>query len=341
MTAAPHTAVGAPADPLSAAHPTLARLLRDLESRWPSGGERVHRISRYALLPAGKMLRPLLLVESARAVGGGYEESLPAALGVEYLHAGSLVHDDVIDGDALRRGRPTVVARYGVADAVVTGDALIMGMFAAVAECADQGLPAERLLEAVRVLARAGVDLCRGQAMEADLCGDAACGLDRYLTMISLKTSALFRGACQAGALLGGGDATWQRALTSYAEHLGLAFQMHDDLLPYTSETAATGKSALSDTANGRPTFPVLVAYERASAAERETLRTALRGTLPAPDAYDAVRRVLDSTGALRAARERARAEVAHAKDRLAELPPTEGSAVLAAIADFSADRER
>ncbi|WP_055545516.1 polyprenyl synthetase family protein [Streptomyces sp. NBRC 110028] len=341
MTAASHTTATAPADPLSAAHPTLARLLRDLESRWPTDGERLHRVSRYALLPAGKLLRPLLLVESARAVGGGYEESLPAALGVEYLHAGSLVHDDVIDGDALRRGRPTVVARYGVADAVVTGDALIMGMFAAVAECADQGLPADRLLTAVRVLARAGIDLCRGQAMEAELCGDVGCGLDRYLTMISLKTGALFRGSCHAGALLGGGDATWQRALTDYAEHLGLAFQMHDDLLPYTSETVATGKSGLSDTANGRPTFPVLMAYERADAAEREALRTALGGTLPAQDAHDAVRRVLDSTGALRAARERTRAEVDRAKDRLAELPSTEGSAVLAAVADFSADRER
>lgn len=337
----PYPATEVPPNLLSTARPTITRLVRALDEHLPRSGERLHEIARYALLPAGKLLRPLLLVESARAVGGDYDEIIPAALGVEYLHAGSLVHDDVIDGDVLRRGRPTVVARYGVEDAVVTGDALIMGMFAAVTDCADHGLPADRLVDAVRVLARAGVDLCRGQAMEAELRGDPRCGLDPYLTMIALKTGALFRGACQAGAVLGGGSPAEQRVLTEFAEHLGLAFQMHDDLLPHTSDALTTGKSGLSDIANGRPTFPVLMVYAMAGPAGRDALETALGGTLPAPEALAVVRELLESTGALDASRERARAEVVRAKECLTVLDSSPSTAVLAAVADFSIDRER
>ncbi|MBU3864332.1 polyprenyl synthetase family protein, partial [Streptomyces sp. 4503] len=276
----PDVAVTDVADPLAEAAPTIELLLRELDRRWPPEAERLHQISRYALLPAGKLLRPLLLMESAEAVGGGGPAVVPAALSVEYLHVGSLVHDDVIDGDAMRRGRPSVVARYGTADAIVTGDALMLGMFGVLTDGAEEagGLPPGRVLGAVRVFARAGVDLCRGQAMEGELRGDLGCGLDRYLTMSSLKTGALFRAACRGGAILGGGTPAQQRALTAYAEHLGLAFQMHDDLLPYTSDPRTTGKSALSDIAAARPTFPVLLCHAMAGAPGRARLEAALGG---------------------------------------------------------------
>ncbi|ASQ92403.1 polyprenyl synthetase family protein [Streptomyces sp. 11-1-2] len=339
----PDVAVTDVADPLAEAAPTMELLLRELDRRWPPEAERLHQISRYALLPAGKLLRPLLLMESAEAVGGGGPAVVPAALSVEYLHVGSLVHDDVIDDDAMRRGRPSVVARYGTADAIVTGDALMLGMFGVLTDGAEEagGLPPGRVLGAVRVFARAGVDLCRGQAMEGELRGDLGCGLDRYLTMSSLKTGALFRAACRGGAILGGGTPAQQHALTAYAEHLGLAFQMHDDLLPYTSDPRTTGKSALSDIVAARPTFPVLLCHAMAGAPGRARLEAALGGALPAADALRTVHELLETTGALDAARDQATAQADRAKSCLAELPRSRATAVLAAVADLSVSRDR
>ncbi|AGP60771.1 polyprenyl synthetase family protein [Streptomyces rapamycinicus] len=367
----PDVAVTELADPLAEAAPTMELLLRELDRRWPREAERLHQISRYALLPAGKLLRPLLLMESAEAVGGGGPAVVPAALSVEYLHVGSLVHDDVIDGDTMRRGRPSVAARYGTTDAIVTGDALMLGMFGVLTDGAEDagplgegagplgegagpfteaagpftgdagGLPPGRVLGAVRVFARAGVDLCRGQAMESELRGDLGCGLDRYLTMSSLKTGALFRAACRGGAILGGGSPAQQHALTSYAEHLGLAFQMHDDLLPYTSDSRTTGKSALSDIAAARPTFPVLLCHAMADAPARARLEAALGGVLPAADALRTVHELLETTGALTAARDRATAQADRAKSCLEPLPRSRATAVLAAVADLSVSRDR
>ncbi|ATL80469.1 polyprenyl synthetase family protein [Streptomyces malaysiensis subsp. malaysiensis] len=339
----PDVAVTEVADPLAEAAPTMELLLRELDRRWPREAERLHRISRYALLPAGKLLRPLLLMEAAEAVGGGGPAVVPAALSVEYLHVGSLVHDDVIDGDAMRRGRPSVAARYGTADAIVTGDALMLGTFGVLTDGTDEagGLPPGRVLDAVRVFAQAGVDLCRGQAMEAELRGDLGCGLDRYVTMTALKTGALFRAACRGGAILGGGSPAQRHALTAYAEHLGSAFQMHDDLLPYTSDSRTTGKSALSDIAAARPTFPVLLCHAMAGAPARARLEAALGGALPAADALRTVHELLETTGALDAARDRAMAQADLAKSCLAELPRSRATAVLAAVADLSVSRDR
>lgn len=346
----PDVALTEVADPLAEAAPTMELLLRELDRRWPREAERLHQISRYALLPAGKLLRPLLLMESAEAVGGGGPAVVPAALSVEYLHVGSLVHDDVIDGDTMRRGRPSVAARYGTTDAIVTGDALMLGVFGVLTDGAEDagpltgdsaGPPPDRVLQAVRVFARAGVDLCRGQAMEGELRGDLGCGLDRYLTMIALKTGALFRAACRGGAILGGGSPAQQHALTSYAEHLGLAFQMHDDLLPYTSDSRTAGKSALSDIAAARPTFPVLLCHAMAGAPARARLEAALGGALPAADALGTVHELLETTGALTAARDRATAQADRAKSCLERLPRSRATAVLAAVADLSVSRDR
>lgn len=176
---------------------TVARgLVRSaLVERRPDTGSRFDEMTRYALLAPGKLLRPLMLLTAAEAVGGRREDVLPAAAAVEHLHVASLVHDDIIDNDDLRRGRPSVHARYGVPDAIVTGDALLFEVFAVVAECAA---PPEAVVTAVAELARAGSDLCRGQVQESQLVapgpGRPGSTLDDYLEVAALKTGALFRG---------------------------------------------------------------------------------------------------------------------------------------------------
>ncbi|WP_433339236.1 polyprenyl synthetase family protein [Spirillospora sp. CA-294931] len=305
------------------------------------GSERVHEISRYALLPAGKLLRPVLLLESAVAVGGDGQVVVPAAVGVEYLHVASLIHDDIIDGDDLRRGRPSVPARYGTADAIVTGDSLILRMFGAVTECAELGVPAARVVEAIKALAEAGIDLCRGQALEAELLGDVRCGRSRYLTVMALKTGALFRGACRSGAVLAGGTPERTRAVVRFAEHLGLAFQMHDDMLAYVGDGRVTGKPGTSDVANRRPTFPVLVAYEAGGARDRERIEKALAGDMADEAAYGLMREVFEATGAVAMARREAERQVALAKEALGDLPESTSSVLMARIADLAITRDR
>lgn len=328
--ARPHSAPPQPPD-------EVAALLRErLAERWPVSGDRLGELCRYALLPTGKLLRPLLLVHSARAAGTDLADVLPAALAVEYLHVASLVHDDVIDGDQLRRGRPSIAAGYGTDSAIVTGDALIFAVFEALADCADSGVPAVAVVAAMRAFARAGTDLCRGQALEEDLSGDPRCPVDRYLAMAALKTSALFRGACEAGALLAGAPDDRVRALAAFAKHLGIAFQIHDDLLSYGPGAAATGKAITSDAANRRPTLPVLLGYQSGGRTERRAIEAALSGRLPPAEAHRTLSDVLGSTGALRAASDQATAQVTAARRELAALPPNDGTTALGQLADLA-----
>lgn len=319
----------------------VTQLREALHGEWPEHSDPVLDISRYALLAPGKMLRPLLLAAAAGAVGGDVEQVVPAALAIEYLHVGSLVHDDVIDGDATRRGQPSVPHRYGMPNAIAAGDALMMRAFSAVAACAERGVSTAAALAAMRAISDAGVDMCRGQALESTMVSAPSTPLADYLAVMTLKTAALFRGACQAGAALGGAESTVLDAAGRYGEHLGLAFQMHDDLLPYLSDPAITGKSGLSDVRNLRPTYPVLLAHETGTAQQRAQLVTALSGQPPPERAFTALRNTLNETGALAHAVERAEAEAAMAKTSLADLPFYDHTAILAEVADMSVDRSR
>lgn len=317
--------------------PELVELLsREMGKRWTAVAERTEQMAGHALLAPGKMLRPVLLLTSAEATGGDSSQLLPAALAVEYLHVATLVHDDIIDGDELRRGRPTVHARYGKADALVTGDFLILNVLTALSECAAE--PAA-VLEAARVLAGAGADVCRGQVRETGMAGDLHCPVGDYEEMAALKTGALFRGACRAGAILGGATGEHTDAVTRYAEHLGVGFQIFDDLLPYLGDS--TGKPATSDVANLRPTYPVLVGHAAAGDADRRRFAEALSGRLPAEDAHGLMRELLASTGALELSRARAAEEIAAARDSLAGLPGAAAVEQMLAIADLSIDRSR
>ncbi|MEQ0565411.1 polyprenyl synthetase family protein [Amycolatopsis sp. NEAU-NG30] len=317
---------------------SLDLVREELERRWPDGRDRLDAMCRHALLPSGKLLRPLLLLESAAAVGGDRTQVVPAALAVEYLHGASLIHDDVIDGDRLRRGRESVMARYGVDDAIVAGDALFMASATALAECGHLGVPAAAVVTALRLFGEAGIRLCRGQVEESAQQGALDAGLPAYLAMVEGKTGALFRAACVAGVVLGGGSTSDQVAAAAYAGHLGIAFQMYDDLLPYLRDSATTGKAAGSDLANRRPTFPVLVAAELAPGRRGELAAILHSG---APGALARMSELLHGIGAIEHARRLATAEAGHAIAALAAFPPSDSTAFLASVAELVVDRER
>ncbi|HEV2372329.1 MAG TPA: polyprenyl synthetase family protein [Streptosporangiaceae bacterium] len=268
-----------------------------LTERWDGLGT-LDEMCCYAVSGKGKLFRPMLLIESACAVGGTVERVLPAAVGAECGHVASLVHDDIIDNDDMRRGRLSVHRAFNVDNAIVAGDALIFDLFAALAECRETGVPEHRIVSALSAVARAGVDMCRGQVLEAEVSAERRFSVDSYLAVAELKTAALFRGTCQSGALLGEGDDTEVAALAAYGEHLGRAFQIHDDLLVFVSDDATAGKPGGSDLKNGRMTAPVVMAHRLGRTGDRERLEQLL--SEPGEGGLDELRDVIERTGALR-----------------------------------------
>jgi geranylgeranyl diphosphate synthase type I len=313
-------------------------LHRELGRRWPESTDELNAIARYALVPDGKLLRPIMALHAAEEVGGDPAKVLTAALGMEYLHVATLVHDDIIDADELRRGRPAVATEFGVPNAIVAGDYLIFNAFGAIMD-EPHAAPAQ-LAAAVAVLAEAGNDLCRGQVLEGRLAGDLAASVRWYPEMIRLKTGSLFRAVCQIGALLGDAEPELAAGLGRYGEHVGLAFQIRDDLLAYVATPEQTGKPATSDLDNGRPTLPLLLAYQSASDSQRLELDVLLRGRGGGEAGLEWVSQLLAETGAMAGTRERMKLHAEQALAELAALPASASVDVLAGIAHWMTSDE-
>jgi geranylgeranyl pyrophosphate synthase len=284
-------------------------------------------LARYAgdtISAGGKRLRPLLVCLAAGVPPPESDDLVRAAVAVELVHGATLVHDDVLDGSALRRGRPTVVAAGGRRLATATGDLLFSRAFA---ELAD----GSRAPAAVRVLSAASTELALGELMQRADAWDAGVGVERYLERCRLKTAVLFRAACALGALAGDGSA--ERTLGAFGERIGVAFQILDDVLDVTGPAERTGKPRGADLLDGTVTLPLIVARGvDASLAELD-----LRSVRTTADALSVCERI-EATGALSAARERALALVAAGKEVLPALPERQRTA-LAMVADGVVER--
>ena len=219
---------------------------------------------RYSLLAGGKRLRPVLLLESCRMCGGDVEGALPFACAVEMLHTYSLIHDDLpaMDNDDLRRGRPTNHKVYGEATAILAGDGLLTAAFETMLEHGGD-LPAPRVLAAAACLGRAAGarGMVGGQAL--DMAGEGhALALADVEELQRLKTGALIAAAAEMGCILAGGGAEARAAVRRYAEKLGLAFQIRDDMLDVEGDEATLGKPIGSDAENEKTTFVTLKGLE-------------------------------------------------------------------------------
>ena len=210
---------------------------------------------RYSLLAGGKRIRPVLLLKFCEACGGSVEAALPAACGIEMLHTYSLIHDDLplMDNDDLRRGVSTCHKVYGEANALLAGDALQAAAFRAVLSCFA---PAERVSAAAYTLAVAAGErgMCAGQYL--DLCNEGEpLEIEDLQNINALKTGALIRAACVMGVQLAGGTVEQIHAAEQFADNLGLAFQIQDDILDVISNNETLGKNIGSDVNNHKVTF--------------------------------------------------------------------------------------
>lgn len=238
---------------------------------------RIFEACRYSLLAGGKHIRAALLLEFYRLCGGRVEDALPFACGLEMIHTYSLVHDDLpcMDNDDYRRGKPSNHKVYGYSTAVLAGDALLNRAF-------EVMLAQETVAPAQAVKAAAYISRCSGPygmiggqvqdlAMEGQKVTDA-----QLREMVSLKTGALIRAACVGGVLLAGGDEARQKAAERYADAVGLAFQIQDDILDVTGDQALLGKTVGSDQANEKTTFVSVYGLEACRGMVRDLTLQAL-----------------------------------------------------------------
>ncbi|MEO3839501.1 polyprenyl synthetase family protein [Streptomyces sp. B22F1] len=330
------------------------------------GSDYLATAQRWALCPPGKLLRPITLLAAAGAVGGSYDAVLPAAVGLELAHVATLVHDDIIDGDGLRRGKAAAHREFGLAHGVLAADSLFFALFEQLGACRRTGVPAGRVLDAVEVLGAVGQQTARGVAQEVALSGSlrevtaaADGGIAAYVEMARLKSASLFYSACHVGALLGGGSPEETRALAAYGEAMGIAFQIRDDLLPYVPDGDAgdagdagddgdgedgedgdggralrAGKPVCSDLRNRRPALPVLLAHRLGGRAERAALVALVDGTTDELARQRQLSRLARDTGALDAAQMMARAYVDRCREALAPVPAGADRDRLAWLAD-------
>jgi geranylgeranyl pyrophosphate synthase len=298
----------------------LARLMARVERRMGTlaagHGPQLARHAGDTIAAGGKRLRPLLVCLSAGVPPPETDSLVRAAVAVELVHGATLVHDDVLDGSALRRGRPTVVASGGRLLATATGDLLFSRAFAELAGAS---------VEAVRILARASSELASGELMQRSDAFDVSVSVDRYLERCRLKTAVLFRAACELGSLEGTGA-----SLGAFGERIGVAFQILDDVLDVAGPPERTGKPRGTDLLDGTVTLPLIIALRRDPSLSIRSLR----GPADAAELCDRI--VL--TGALEVARARALELVASAKAMLPALPPRQRAA-LELVADGVVDR--
>jgi farnesyl diphosphate synthase len=237
-----------------------------LDALIPASATWLGEAMRYALLGPGKRLRPFLVVSSARVFGVAEGQALETAAALECIHCYSLVHDDLpcMDDDDLRRGRPTTHIAFDEATAVLVGDGLLTLAFEILSRPEADPDPAIRV-ELMSLLAKAAgwQGMVLGQALDLEAEGRHL-NMDETLRMQALKTGALFKFACEAGAVLGQATPEARRALLDYATALGQAFQLADDLLDAQSTTAKLGKAAAKDAARGKATFIALLGLDGA-----------------------------------------------------------------------------
>jgi farnesyl diphosphate synthase len=259
---------------------------RRLDELVPASAPRLGQAMRYALLGPGKRLRPFLIVSSAHAFDVPEGRALEAAAALECIHCYSLVHDDLpcMDDDDLRRGRPTTHIAFDEATAVLTGDGLLTLAFEIMSHPRVDPDPGIRV-ELVSLLAKAAgwEGMVLGQALDLEA-ERKELNLDETMRMQALKTGALFKFACEAGAVLGRAKPEARRALLSYATALGQAFQLADDLLDAESTTEKLGKAAAKDAARGKATLVGLLGIEGAKKRLAELVHRAKSALTPLGD---------------------------------------------------------
>ena len=307
----------------------LNEVRRLMLSRFPSGFEYIDVKASSLLNHVGKMLRPAVLLLAAQVHGYKGRDHLTLATAIEFIHTATLLHDDVVDEASIRRGHKSVNARWGNKEAVLVGDFLYSRAFELLAEVGNR-----KIIEA---LAGTTNLIARGELLQLEPADLAESSTERYFSVIEAKTAALFAACGRLAGLASAAPPDQVEALEAYGHHLGMAFQMADDVLDYDGATSQTGKTLGEDFVNGKHTLPLIIAFDRCEASERKHFEALVGGRKH--EDLPRVLEILHRTQALEGAREQAAEAASEARRQLIGLAPTAGKAALEALTFYAVER--
>lgn len=283
-------------------------IARRLDSRVPLIG----KVSRYIIAAGGKRLRPALLLLTCGALGYRGDQRFNLAAVVEFIHTATLLHDDVVDDSALRRGNATANEMFGNPASVLVGDFLYSRAFQMMVDAQN--------MRVMQVLADATNVIAEGEVLQLMNMHNAALDEAGYLQVIRSKTAKLFEASARVGAILAGSSTAMEEACAEYGQALGTAFQVIDDVLDYTGDADVMGKNLGDDLREGKATLPLIAAMQRGTASQKDVIKTAIEtGGL---SMLDQVVNIVKTTGALDVARLAATQEAQRAIVAARRLPP-------------------
>ncbi len=292
----------------------------------------VSETARHILFSGGKRLRPLLMVLSARMCGYEGDRDKYYSTIFEYLHAATLLHDDLVDGASVRRGKQAAHSVYGNSVAVLVGDFLLARGLSIAAET--------RKIEVIETIAGITENMSQGEIHQLLAKEDLGLTEEEYLEVIRRKTAVLIQGACRVGALISDATPEREKALDAFGYNLGIAFQMADDLLDYTADSAVLGKMVGADLREGKLTLPVIHAMENASEEDRSLMGRIILNREFSEDDFDLLVLMLKRYGGIAYTIERAAAHIEQAKKAIGVFESGRARETLMDIADYALARK-
>lgn len=303
------------------------RILKCMESEVPL----IPRLARYLIAAGGKRIRPLLTLAGASIYGAPMEKSWPLAAAVEFIHTATLLHDDVVDESAERRGQKAANMIFGNQASVLVGDFLFSKSFQLMVECGS--------LEVLAVLSDAAAVIAQGEVKQLTTANDIQTPLSAYMDVIQSKTAALFAASCQIGPILVEAGPDHIAAMRNYGMKIGNAFQIIDDILDYAADPEKLGKDIGDDFKEGKMTAPVIFAIEQADAAERSFWKRTIGEKLIAEGDFETALELINRHAGLEKSMDLARNEISQAKLCLQLAPTHPLRSTLEQLADFVLDR--
>jgi len=289
----------------------------------------INQLGHYIINSGGKRLRPMLLLLTAKALNYNEDKHLLLAAVIEFIHTATLLHDDVVDESDLRRGKESANAVWGNAASVLVGDYLYSSAFEMMVRTNNM-----RVME---ILSKTTTAIAEGEVLQLLNCNNPATTEEKYLEVISRKTAILFSAATRLGAVISGATPEIEKSLADYGQHLGMAFQLIDDALDYTSSKDELGKNLGDDLAEGKPTLPLIYAIEKGTKEQANVVIEAIK--TGSRDSFNAVYEIVKATNAISYTELRAEEEAQKAIDAISTLPDSEYKNALELLARFSVQR--
>ena len=289
----------------------------------------VEKIADYIVSSGGKRLRPLLVIMTAKTLAKPGAEANKLSAVIEFLHTATLLHDDVVDMSDMRRGNPTANANWGNAPSVLVGDFLYSRAFQMMVELQN--------MKVMDILSNATCVIAEGEVLQLVNCKNPDTTEAQYMEVIEGKTAMLFEASTHSSAILSGADEDTANALKAYGNHLGMAFQLMDDILDYEGDAEEMGKNVGDDLAEGKPTLPLIHAMANGSEEQSKLIRKAIRkGGL---EDIDQIMQIVRDCGSLQYTREKALEQVQKAQQNLNLLPESEAKQALFHLARIAVER--